>query len=56
MQKTAHGLIRGTERFDIDIIAVINPAHAGKDAGEDGKMENLEERVINFQLQINRPG
>ena len=30
--KTAHGLIRGTERFEI--VAVIDTQHAGKDAGE----------------------
>ena len=30
--KTAHGLIRGTERFDV--IAVIDPVHAGQDAGQ----------------------
>ncbi len=30
--KTAHGLIRGTRRFKI--IGVIDPEHAGKDAGE----------------------
>lgn len=39
--KTAHGLIRGTERFTI--VAVIDHAHAGKDAGEvlDGKHRNI---------------
>ncbi len=30
--KTAHGLIRGTERYTI--VAVIDSAHTGKDAGE----------------------
>ena len=30
--KTAHGLIRGTDRFNI--IGVIDPRHSGKDAGE----------------------
>ena len=30
--KTAHGLIRGSERFDV--LAVIDHLHAGKDAGE----------------------
>ncbi|HYF66560.1 MAG TPA: DUF1611 domain-containing protein, partial [Ohtaekwangia sp.] len=30
--KTAHGLIRGTERFNI--LAIIDDQHAGKDAGE----------------------
>lgn len=39
--KTAHGLIRGTERFNI--LAVIDEKHAGKDAGEvlDGKNRNI---------------
>src|SRR4051812_27329741 len=39
--KTAHGLIRGTERFNI--IGVIDEDHAGKDAGEvlDGKKRNI---------------
>jgi len=39
--KTAHGLIRGTERFTI--CAVIDSIHAGKDAGEvlDGKHRNI---------------
>ena len=39
--KTAHGLIRGTERFNI--IAVIDAKNAGKDAGEvlDGKKRNI---------------
>ena len=31
--KTAHGLVRGSERFDVK--AVIDPACAGKDAGEE---------------------
>lgn len=30
--KTAHGLIRGSDRFHI--LGIIDPAHAGKDAGE----------------------
>ena len=30
--KTAHGLLRGTERYNI--VAVIDSAHSGKDAGE----------------------
>ncbi|MBW2613938.1 MAG: DUF1611 domain-containing protein [Deltaproteobacteria bacterium] len=30
--KTAHGLIRGSERFNI--VGVIDPVHAGQDAGE----------------------
>jgi uncharacterized NAD-dependent epimerase/dehydratase family protein len=39
--KTAHGLIRGTERFTIQ--AIIDHKHAGKDAGEvlDGKKRNI---------------
>ena len=39
--KTAHGLIRGTDRFDIR--GVIDVNHAGKDAGEmlDGKNRNI---------------
>ncbi|MFM7850363.1 MAG: DUF1611 domain-containing protein, partial [Flammeovirgaceae bacterium] len=39
--KTAHGLIRGTERFTI--VGVIDDKHAGKDAGEvlDGKNRNI---------------
>jgi len=39
--KTAHGLIRGTERFTI--LAVIDPDFAGKDAGMvlDGKYRNI---------------
>lgn len=39
--KTAHGLIRGTERFTI--LAVIDHVSAGKDAGEllDGKNRNI---------------
>ena len=39
--KTAHGLIRGTERFEI--VGIIDPLHKGKDAGEvlDGKKRNI---------------
>jgi uncharacterized NAD-dependent epimerase/dehydratase family protein len=39
--KTAHGLIRGTERFEI--VAVIDHKHPGKDAGEilDKKNRNI---------------
>ena len=39
--KTAHGLIRGTERFKI--VGVIDSKSAGKDAGEvlDGKKRNI---------------
>lgn len=39
--KTAHGLIRGTERFSI--VGVIDPPTAGRDAGEilDGRHRNI---------------
>jgi uncharacterized NAD-dependent epimerase/dehydratase family protein len=39
--KTCHGLLRGTERFEI--LAVIDHAHAGQDAGEvmDGRARNI---------------
>ena len=39
--KTAHGLIRGTERFNI--VGVIDDKHPGRDAGEilDGKKRNI---------------
>lgn len=39
--KTAHGLIRGTDRFNI--VAVIDSKHAGKDAGEitDGESRHI---------------
>jgi uncharacterized NAD-dependent epimerase/dehydratase family protein len=39
--KTAHGLIRGTDRFNI--LAVIDAKNAGKDAGEvlDGRKRNI---------------
>lgn len=39
--KTAHGLIRGTDRFNI--VGVIDAGHAGKDAGEvlDGRKRNI---------------
>jgi len=39
--KTAHGLIRGTDRYEI--VAVIDSVHAGKDAGEvlDGMHRNI---------------
>jgi len=39
--KTAHGLIRGTDRFNI--VGVVDQKHAGKDAGEvlDGKKRNI---------------
>ena len=39
--KTAHGLIRGTDRFSI--VGVIDPVECGKDAGEivDGRFRNI---------------
>src|SRR5258706_539237 len=39
--KTAHGLIRGTERFNI--LGIIDDKHPGKDAGEvlDGRKRNI---------------
>jgi uncharacterized NAD-dependent epimerase/dehydratase family protein len=39
--KTAHGLIRGTDRFNI--VAIIDHKHPGKDAGEvlDGRKRNI---------------
>lgn len=39
--KTAHGLIRGTDRFEI--VGIVDEKHAGKDAGEvlDGKHRNI---------------
>jgi uncharacterized NAD-dependent epimerase/dehydratase family protein len=39
--KTAHGLIRGTDRFSI--VSVIDPVSYGKDAGEivDGRFRNI---------------
>jgi uncharacterized NAD-dependent epimerase/dehydratase family protein len=39
--KTAHGLIRGSDRFNI--IGIIDPKHPGKDAGEvlDGRKRNI---------------
>lgn len=39
--KTAHGLIRGTDRFDI--IGVVDSRHAGRDAGDilDGRARNI---------------
>lgn len=41
LAKTAHGLLRGSERFEI--LAVIDYKHAGKDAGEvmDGRRKNV---------------
>lgn len=39
--KTAHGLIRGSERFEV--VGIIDPANAGADAGEllDGNKRNI---------------
>ena len=39
--KTAHGLIRGTDRYDI--VGVVDAAHADRDAGEvlDGQTRNI---------------
>lgn len=39
--KTAHGLIRGTDRFEI--VGIVDEKHAGKDAGEvlDGKNRSI---------------
>jgi uncharacterized NAD-dependent epimerase/dehydratase family protein len=55
--KTAHGLIRGTERYNI--VAVIDSIHAGKDAGEilDGIHRNIPvysnvEEAINYIKDI----
>ncbi|MFY7830115.1 MAG: DUF1611 domain-containing protein [Flectobacillus sp.] len=56
--KTAHGLIRGTERFEI--VAIIDsPTLQGQDAGEilDGKHRNIPifgslEEVLQNQLQV----
>ena len=56
--KTAHGLIRGTERFNI--VGVIDEKWAGKDAGEvlDGKNRNipvyasLKEFADNYNLKL----
>lgn len=42
--KTAHGLLRGTERFDI--LGVIDPKFAGKDAGEVMQGQSLGIKVF----------
>mgnify|MGYP002777684084 CR=1 FL=1 len=51
--KTAHGLIRGTERFNV--LGVIDSKHAGKDAGEvlDGHHRNIPvyASLSEFRLQ-----
>ncbi|HCW07922.1 MAG TPA: DUF1611 domain-containing protein [Cytophagales bacterium] len=51
--KTAHGLIRGTDRFNI--LAVIDSKNPGKDAGEllDGKKRNIPiyDSIKNFKSQ-----
>lgn len=55
--KTAHGLIRGTERFNV--IGVIDPHYSGQDAGEvlDGQFRGMPVRssVTDFHEQI-KPG
>lgn len=54
--KTAHGLIRGTDRFTI--VGVIDYASAGRDAGEvlDGKHRNIPifDTIENAVNQLNR--
>ncbi|MGE0771055.1 MAG: DUF1611 domain-containing protein [Cyclobacteriaceae bacterium] len=54
--KTAHGLIRGTERFDI--LGIIDHKHAGKDAGEvmDGRKRNIPvyESIASFTKESNK--
>jgi uncharacterized NAD-dependent epimerase/dehydratase family protein len=54
--KTAHGLIRGTERFNI--VGVIDPVSCGKDAGEivDGRVRNIPvfESILTY-LDHSRP-
>jgi uncharacterized NAD-dependent epimerase/dehydratase family protein len=49
--KTAHGLIRGTERYQV--VGVIDNENAGKDAGEvlDGKVRNIPifDSVVSFK-------
>lgn len=49
--KTAHGLIRGTERYQV--VGVIDNKNAGKDAGEvlDGKVRNIPifDSVVSFK-------
>jgi uncharacterized NAD-dependent epimerase/dehydratase family protein len=55
--KTAHGLIRGTERFEI--VGVIDAKHAGKDAGEvlDGQKRNIPVygSLQDFRAQSSQP-
>ena len=50
--KTAHGLIRGTDRFNI--LGVIDPKEAGKDAGEilDGKKRQVNAKVLSLTAKI----
>ncbi len=55
--KTAHGLIRGTERFNI--VGIIDEKFAGKDAGEvlDGKHRDIPiySSISDFAQQISQP-
>jgi uncharacterized NAD-dependent epimerase/dehydratase family protein len=55
--KTAHGLIRGTERFNI--VGVIDAKHAGRDAGEvlDGQARNIPVygSLSEFRTQSKQP-
>ena len=55
--KTAHGLIRGSERFEV--LAIIDSKHAGSDAGDilDGQHRNIPvidsvEQAIDQYLSI----
>ncbi len=49
--KTAHGLVRGTDRYRV--VGVIDRAHAGRDAGEvlDGKPTGALRFVPNALLE-----
>jgi uncharacterized NAD-dependent epimerase/dehydratase family protein len=53
--KTAHGLIRESERFEI--VGIVDEAHAGKDAGEvlDGKHRNIPIFAEVTQALITQP-
>ncbi len=53
--KTAHGLIRESERFEI--VGVIDEIHAGKDAGEvlDGKQRNIPVFGSVSEALVNQP-
>jgi len=54
--KTAHGLIRGTSRFNI--VGVVDPANAGRDAGEvlDGRPRNIPvcKSIAEHVAQVNQ--